>query len=111
MVTDDAKRLRAILMQNARPRLGATAVAECGRIFDAAYKQGRADGWDSGFTEGESFACDSVLACFALATHDKFGFGMEQMAEVWEAVQDRMVNEISIREAIEKCEEMGLIIR
>lgn len=109
--SDDAKRLRAILMENAKPRLGTTATSECGRIFDAAYEQGRADGWDAGFTEGESFACDSVLACFALATHDRWGFDMAQMAEVWEAVQERMLSEISIKEAIEKCEELGLIVR
>ena len=109
--TDRAKKLRAVLMANARARVGTTATAECGRVFDAAYQEGFADGSEAGFTEGENFACDSVLACFALATHDRFGFTMEQMAEVWEAVQERMVNEISIQEAIEKCVELGLIIK
>lgn len=106
-----AKEMRAVMLQNAKSKLGTTATSACGRAFDAAYEIGWNDGSEAGFTEGESFACDSVLACFALATHDRFGFTMEQMAEVWEAVQERMVNEISIQEAIEKCVELGLIIK
>lgn len=109
--TDTAKKIRAALLSNARARIGSTGAAECGRIFDAAYDQGAADGWDAGFTEGESFACDAVLACFTLATHDRFGFDTDQMAEVWEAVQERMLDEISIREAIEKCQDLGIIIK
>lgn len=105
-LSEEAKKIRAALLKNTRVQYGATATAECGRIFDAAYEVGHGDG----FTVGQDFACETVLACFILATHDRFGFDADKMKEVWDAVQDRMLDEFSTREAVEKCREIGIEI-
>lgn len=105
-MTEQAKKLRAALMKTARPRYGATATAECGRIFDAAYDTGYGDG----LARGRDFAVDECLTGFILAVHDCYGWTTEQLAEVLEAVKRRMMDEFSLSEAKEKCRELGITI-
>ena len=82
-----------------------------GRAYDLGVAAGRElaeevvqEAFREGFHQANVFGSKAFIANTCLALYDDLGFTQEQLQNVCDAIQKRLLNSLSTLEAIEECE-------
>lgn len=100
-----------------------------GRLYDAAFEAGRAEGfregvdavaakqeeihrrmYDEGAKDANHFGSALFTAAACVALHEMFGFGAKRLNRVCEKIRDYLVSELTPTRLIRRCAEFGIKI-
>lgn len=80
-----------------------------GRVYDAAYQNGKKDSAEGAYTQGFSdanrYSCKVMISCSCLALHEVFGFGRDRMQRFADAFRQKLLDVLEAHDAIKECEE------
>ena len=111
---------------NQMPRL---VQVMAGRLYDAAFEAGRAEGYrqgvaavaakeaeihqrmyDEGAKDANHFGSALFTAAACVTLHDKFGFGASRLNRVCENIKDLLITTLTPTKLIERCSAFGIRI-
>lgn len=106
-MTDQEKAKREIMQQ--LKGLSTYQQVIAGRVYDAAYENGKSDGaqdaYTAGFSAANKYACKTMIACSCLALHEVYGFGHDRMQRFADAFRQKLLDVLDAYDATKECEE------